>query len=71
VTLGLAAGKVMGDVDWLNQHFAKKGWILWDPSMIRKELEALRHVGFENSIASVVTKLLLSNSASKKPVIET
>ena len=62
VTLGLAAGRVKGDEAWLGQRFASKGWSFWGPTKIRAELEALCRSGYENSIATVVAKILLRKS---------
>jgi hypothetical protein len=59
VTLCLAAGKIRGDEDWLAKTFERRGWILWGPGYIRDELRALKESGYENSVAAVVTKLLL------------
>lgn len=64
VRLGLAAGKIHGDAEWLHKYFERKGWILWGPGRIKEELEGLRDVGFENSIAAVVAKLLLREHPS-------
>jgi len=59
VQFGLAAGKIRGDESWLASHFESKGWVLWGPELIRDELKALRDVGYENSVAAIVAKLLL------------
>lgn len=64
VRLGLAAGKVHGDSQWLKKHFDRKGWLLWGPARIKSELEGLRDVGFENSVAAIVAKLLLREQRS-------
>jgi hypothetical protein len=69
IQLCLAAGKVKGDEMWLASHFKEKGWLLLGPAYIRTELSKLKDAGYENSVAAVVTKLLLrgsaANSASK------
>ena len=57
--LCLAAGKIRGDEGWLRTHFDRRGWILLGPELIREELRMLRDSGYENSVAAVVTKLLL------------
>ncbi|MCX6557002.1 MAG: hypothetical protein NTW95_06155 [Candidatus Aminicenantes bacterium] len=59
INLCLAAGKIKGDGDWLRGYFEKRGWLLIGPDEIKRELEALRESGYENSVAAVVTKLLL------------
>jgi len=59
LTLCLAAGKIHGDESWLRAHFEKRGWLLLGPDYIRSELKTFRDSGYENSVAAVVTKLLL------------
>jgi len=59
IVLGLAAGKIYGDEDWLRNHFESRGWRLWTPSFIREQLYGLRDSGYDNSVAAVVAKLLL------------
>jgi hypothetical protein len=59
VRLCLAAGKIRGDETWLRSHFEANGWLLVGPDSIRSELRALRDAGYENSVAAIVTKLLL------------
>jgi hypothetical protein len=59
LTLGLAAGKIHGDEAWLVEHFRQRMWELWTPTFIRRELRELASSNYENSIASVVAKLLV------------
>ena len=59
VVLALAAGRVAGDEADLEATFKKRGWDLIGPEEIRRELQALRDCGYENTVAAVVTKLLL------------
>lgn len=68
--LCLAAGKIRGDERWLQSHFERKGWILWGPSFIGAELETMRDMGYENSVAAVVAKLLLrvARGRSQQPL---
>lgn len=63
IRLCLAAGKIRGDEKQLKAHFEKKGWILLGPDYIRQELTKLRDSGYENNVATVVTKLLLRSTA--------
>lgn len=63
VRLCLAAGKIYGDETILVQHFERNGWMLWTPSYLKGELEALRDSGYENFTAAVVVKLLLRGEA--------
>jgi hypothetical protein len=65
-TLCLAAGKIRGNETWLQSHFERKGWVLWGPSFIRGELETMRDMGYENSVAAVVAKLLLRGGTAKR-----
>lgn len=64
--LCLAAGKIRGNEEWLQKHFKKRGWHLYGPGYIRQELEALRDTGYENSVAAIVTKILMKGSATAK-----
>ena len=47
----------------LQEHFKKKGWVLYGPKYIREELMKLQNSGYENDVATVVAKLLLRNAA--------
>ena len=62
--IGLAAGKVKGNEKRLEAFFKEKGWRFWGPTAICRELRALRDSDYENSVASVVAKLLLRQSAT-------
>lgn len=66
IQLCLAAGKIKGDEEWLASHFKKKGWLLLGPEYIRTELSKLKDAGYENSVAAVVTKLLLRGPAGRE-----
>ena len=66
IKLCLAAGKVRGDSDRLRQQFEKRGWVLLGPAEIRVELKALRDSGYENSVAAVVTKIILRDGSRAK-----
>jgi Holliday junction resolvase len=66
VRLCLAAGKIAGNEQWLAEHFTRKGWQLWGPTYLRSELESLKTVGYENSVAAVVAKLLLRGGVVKR-----
>jgi len=65
--LCLAAGKIRGDETWLRTYFKKNGWTLWGPEFIRSELRTLCDAGYENSVAAIVTKLLLRDAKRVKP----
>jgi hypothetical protein len=60
IQLGLAAGKVYqnreGDLRALCEH---NGWFLWTPSDIGARVKQLASEGYENSVAVMVTKILL------------
>jgi len=66
LSFGLAAGKIHGDEAWLREHFVKQNWELWTPTMIRTELAGLRDSKYENSVASVVAKLLLRGTVDSE-----
>lgn len=57
--LCLAAGRIYGDAAELHALFDSRGWLLWGPDWLRSELRGLADSGYENSVASVVAKLLL------------
>lgn len=57
--LCLAAGKVHGDEMLLKAFFKRKRWRLFTPADLRLELDALSQSGYENSVAAVVSKMLL------------
>lgn len=61
VRLCLAAGKIArkSDRDGLLQHFASKGWLLFDSYWVRERLLKASQCGYENDVAFVVSKLLL------------
>jgi hypothetical protein len=63
--LCLAAGKVHGSEARLQSYFKKRGWLLLGPSVIRTKLSALREGGYEDSVASVVAKLLLRSETKR------
>lgn len=67
VKFGLAAGKIQGDAAKLTAQFQNRGWELWTPQDIREELLKLADSGYENSVASVVTKIVLRNK-DREPV---
>ena len=60
-TLCLAAGKITSKKDRveLKAHFAKQGWLFFDPDWVREALEAAGGSGYENSVSVMVAKLLL------------
>jgi hypothetical protein len=60
--LCLAAGKIHGDPAPLRAYFQSKGWMLFDRAWLRAGLEALATESYENSVASIVAKLLLRDS---------
>jgi len=60
VRLGMAAGRIRpSDVDAVRDHFKKNGWLLWDREFLATELTTLSTTGYENSVAAVVSKILL------------
>jgi hypothetical protein len=62
VILCLAAGKIQsraGGEARLREIFEQKGWLLIGPADIRKELERLRKLPYEDSVVAIVAKVLL------------
>jgi hypothetical protein len=71
VKLVLAAGHIVGTHrEKISAHFQKKGWILWDEKEWRPELEKLADGGYENTIVSVVSKMLLRRNEKQVKVKE-
>ena len=62
--LCLAAGNIYGDPASLRAIFHANGWQLFERSWLTSGLEALAAESYENSVASVVAKLLLRETAS-------
>jgi hypothetical protein len=61
VKLCLACGRIATDTDrkGLHEHFAEKGWELWDESWLRERLKKMSARGYENQVSAVVAKLLI------------
>ncbi|MCL2647419.1 MAG: hypothetical protein FWD61_10515 [Phycisphaerales bacterium] len=57
----LAAGKISGDEEELRRYLEEKGWELWGLADIYERLDALadEEAGYENSVVSIVAKLIL------------
>jgi len=64
--LCLAAGNIYRDAERLREVFEEKGWTLYDRSWLRAGLEALAKESYENSVASVVAKLLLREEVTRR-----
>jgi hypothetical protein len=67
IKLGLAAGKIDGDPAVLTKRFQDRGWELWTPEMIRDDLRKLANSKYENSVASVVAKILQRGAIEPEP----
>jgi hypothetical protein len=63
VRLALAAGKILNDADRERLHtlFTRNSWVLFDEEWLREGLQNAANEGYENDVASVVSKLLLRN----------
>lgn len=59
VKLGLAAGKVWKGEKEIQALFKRRGFIWYGPDWIKERLEELSTTGYDNEVASVVSKLLL------------
>lgn len=72
VRLCLAAGRIRGDEHGLRSHFERKGWVLYGPQYIRDELKKLSKAGYENSVAAIVTKILMPSTkvTGKKGIVD-
>ena len=66
--LCLAAGNIHGDPAPLRRIFEANGWRLFEKSWLIAGLEALATESYENSVASVVAKLLLRGVISRDVV---
>lgn len=64
--LCLAAGNIHGDPAALRAIFAAKGWQLFERSWLIAGLDALATESYENSVASVVAKMLLREVGSPR-----
>ncbi len=61
IKLGLIAARVKGkgaDVNKLADHMKKHRWEFWGPSDIKKKLENLKKLDYENDVAVIVSKIL-------------
>ena len=47
----------------VRDHFAAKGWLLWDELRLREKLKKMSDQGYENQVSAVVAKLLLRGKA--------
>ena len=67
IVLGLAAGRIADATDRgaLARLFTERGWVLWTPERIVDELRALAQDGYDNSVASMVAKMLLRPNGTK------
>ena len=55
---GLVAANIYGLSEQdLRTHFNQKGWLLFDPRWIKKQLQSLSKLGYENDVAIIVAKL--------------
>lgn len=65
-TLCLAAGKIYGDPAPLRAIFEKNGWRLFESGWFVDGLRRLADESYDNSVASVVAKLLLRNEQAPR-----
>jgi len=60
VHFGLVAGKIRpSDAKALPEYFSKRGWHLFGPDWIKREVAQLADSGYSNDVSAVVAKLLL------------
>jgi len=65
-TLCLAAGKIYGDPAPLRAFFEKNRWRLFEAAWLAEGLQRLADESYDNSVASVVAKLLLREDRTRK-----
>jgi hypothetical protein len=65
VHLCLAAGHIAteNDREKLRAHFAQHQWRLFDEEWILERLAKVSKSGYENDVATIVTKLIMRNPA--------
>lgn len=67
VRLGLVAGKVYSnDEAALRDLFAARGWIFIGPREVAEKLRTFAERGYEDDVATIVTKILERNSAGAR-----
>lgn len=60
VRFGLVAAKIRNsDSGRLADHFEVRGWCLFGPDWIKREVEQLAHSSYSNDVSAVVAKVLL------------
>ncbi len=61
ITLCLATGRIATNKDRarLHEYFEAKGWKLFDEEWVRKSLDQISEGSYQNSVASVVAKILI------------
>lgn len=60
ISFGLVAGKVYQNKEnEMDNYLKKKGWFFWGPTTVKLKLENLVSNGYENSLVTVVSKILL------------
>jgi len=63
VTLCLATGRIAATTRNLKEHFARKGWRLFDTDWLCERLRAAADAGYENDVAHVVAKMICRNAS--------
>ena len=63
ITLGLAAGKVAGQINQDNvrniaMYFEARGWVFWSPTQIQERLELLADTRYSNNPFVIAAKVL-------------
>jgi hypothetical protein len=70
-TLCLAAGRIYGDAEPLREIFVMNGWRLFERGWMIDGLHRLSEESYDNSVASVVAKLLLREEQAARPAGKT
>jgi|WetSurMetagenome_2_1015567.scaffolds.fasta_scaffold08790_5 hypothetical protein len=65
VQLALAVGRLQSDPAALRTYFDDRGWLLFDPDWVRERLTATADMGYTDSVAVMVAKMLLKKRIGK------
>jgi len=62
ITLALAAGRLKSDPAEMRNFFTENKWGLFDPDWVRDSLKQLADAGYTDSVAVMVSKILLRDN---------
>ena len=59
ISFGLIAGKIYRNQEKeMQKYFDDKGWLFWGPTTIKNKITSLATKGYENNLATIVSKIL-------------